>query len=48
MHIILIGKPEGKRPVGISRCRRLDVTETGGKLWTGYIWFRIVTSGGLL
>jgi hypothetical protein len=47
---ILMGKPEGKRPLGTPRCRwedniKMDLREIG---WTGLIWFRIGTSGGLL
>jgi hypothetical protein len=47
---IFVGKPEGKRPHGKPRRRWVDnikidpiVTE-----WTGSIWLRIWTSGGLL
>jgi len=32
---VLVGKPEGKRPLGRTRCR-----------WTGLIWLRIGTGGG--
>jgi hypothetical protein len=48
----LVGKPEGKRPLGRPRRRwmynikmdlRYDVV-----LWTGSIWLRIGTSGELL
>jgi hypothetical protein len=47
---ILVGKPEGKRPLGRSRCRwmdniKMDVREIP---WTGSVWLRIGTSGGLL
>jgi hypothetical protein len=47
---ILVGKPEGKRPLGRPRCKwvdniKLDLREIG---WTGWIWLRIGTSGGLL
>jgi hypothetical protein len=37
---ILMGKPEGKRPLGRPRRRWV--------VWTGLIWLRIGTSGGLL
>jgi hypothetical protein len=50
---ILIGKPEERRPVGRPRHRwedniRMDLREMGGEVWTGFVWFRIGTSGGLL
>jgi hypothetical protein len=50
---ILVRKPEGKRLCGRPRCRwenniRTDLQETGGKVWTDYIWLRIGTSGRLL
>jgi hypothetical protein len=47
----MVGKPEGKRPLG--RPRRwvnnikMDLRENG-MVWTGLIWLRIGTSGGLL
>jgi len=49
---ILVGKPEGKRPLGRPRRRwedniRKGLRETGGRVWTGFIWLRIRTSGGL-
>jgi hypothetical protein len=42
---ILVGKPEGKRPLGIPRCRwvdniKIDLREIGGEIWTGVIWLR--------
>jgi hypothetical protein len=52
---ILVRKPEGKRPLGRPRCRwveniKIDLREIGwdGMVWTGSIWLRIGTSGGLL
>jgi hypothetical protein len=52
---ILVGKPEGKRPLGRQRRSwvnsiKIDLTEIGwdGMVWTGWIWLRIGTSGGLL
>jgi hypothetical protein len=52
---ILMRKPEGKRPLGRPRCRWVDNIEMdlrqigwGGMVWTGLIWLRIGTSGGLL
>jgi hypothetical protein len=42
---ILVGKPEGKRPLGRPRCRwvdnvKIDVREIGwdGMVWTALIW----------
>jgi hypothetical protein len=50
---ILVVKPEWKRRRGRSRHGwevnvRMDLREMGGKVWTGFIWLRIGTSGGLL
>jgi hypothetical protein len=49
---ILVGKPEGKRPVGRPRRSWLDSIKMDlredGVVWTGLIWLRIGTSGGLL
>jgi hypothetical protein len=50
---ILVGKPEGKRPLGRSRVRwenyvRIDLRETGNKFWTGFIRLSAGSSGGLL
>jgi hypothetical protein len=52
---ILVGKPEGERPLGRLRRRwvdsiKMDLRETGwdGMVWIGLIWLRIGTSGGLL
>jgi hypothetical protein len=51
---ILVGKPEGKRPLGRPRRRwvdniKMDLREIGwdGE-WIGLIWLRIGTSGWLL
>jgi hypothetical protein len=47
---ILVGNPEGMRPSGRLTHRWEDIKmylrEKGKKLWTGFIWFRICTSGG--
>jgi hypothetical protein len=45
-----VGKPEGKRPVGRTRCRWVDNIKKDLReiVWTGLIWLRIETSGGLL
>jgi hypothetical protein len=50
---ILVGKPEGKRPLGRPRRRwvdnvKMDLGEKGWDVGTGSIWVRIRTSGGLL
>jgi hypothetical protein len=50
---ILVGKPEGKRPLGRARHRwvdniKMDLREINGMAWIGLIGFRIGTSGGLL
>jgi hypothetical protein len=50
---VLVGIPEGKRPFGRPRCSwedkiNMDLQEVGRKAWTGLIWFRIGTGGGLL
>jgi hypothetical protein len=51
-HRILVGEPEGERPLGSPRRRWADnikmyLREDGVPL-TGFIWHRIGTSGGLL
>jgi hypothetical protein len=38
---ILVGRPEGKRPLGSPRCIWV------GKVCTGFIWLRTGTTGGL-
>jgi hypothetical protein len=62
---LLVGKPEGKRPLGRPRLRWVDNFEMElreicwsdmdwilerdvGVIWTGLIWLRIGTGGGLL
>jgi hypothetical protein len=50
---LLVGKPEGKRPLGRPRCRwvdniRMDLGEVGWGMWTGLVWLRIGTGGKLL
>jgi hypothetical protein len=50
----LVGKPEGRRPLGRPRRRwkdniKMDLREIGwGGAWTGSKWPRIGTGGGLL
>jgi hypothetical protein len=46
----LVGKPEGKRPLGRPRSKwvgniKMHLREMG---WIGLIWLRIGTDGGLL
>jgi hypothetical protein len=52
---ILVGKPEGKRPLGRPRPRLVDnikidirKREWDEMVWTGSFWLRVGTSGGLL
>jgi len=52
---VLVGKPEGKRPLGRSWRRWKDnikmgrwVVVWGGEAWTGLIWLRIGLGGGHL
>ena len=49
VHKVLVGKPEGKRPLGRPRRRwedniKMDLEEVG----TAWSWFRIGTGGGRL
>jgi hypothetical protein len=51
----LVEKPEGRRPLGRPRHRwetniKMDLQEVGwgGGAWTGLIWLRIGTGGGVL
>jgi hypothetical protein len=49
---ILVGKPDGNRPLGRPRRRwqgniEMD-REKDVRVWTGYMWLRIGSSGGLL
>jgi hypothetical protein len=53
VHRVLVGKPEGKRPLGRSRRRwkdniKMNVQEFGGVVGTGWSWLRIGTGGGHL
>jgi hypothetical protein len=49
---ILVGKPEGKGPLGRPRHDRIILKwiseRQDGVVWTGLIWLRIGTSGELL
>jgi hypothetical protein len=49
----LMGRPEGRRPLGRPRRRwedniKMDLQEVGWGAWIGLIWLRIGTGGGLL
>jgi hypothetical protein len=49
----LVGKPEGRRSLGRPRRRweaniKMDLREVAWGAWTGSIWLRIGTGGGLL
>jgi hypothetical protein len=55
MYRVLVGKPEGKRPLGRPRRRweegiNMDLREIdwGGGVWSGFSWLRIGIVGGLL
>jgi hypothetical protein len=50
---VLVGKPEGKRPLGRPRRRwedgiRMDLREIALGVWIGFDRLRTETSGGLL
>jgi hypothetical protein len=50
---VLVGKPDGKRPLGRPRHRweegiRMDLREIGWGVWSGFSWLKIGTGGGLL
>jgi hypothetical protein len=49
----LVGKPEGRRPLGRPRHRwedniKMDLSEVGWGVQAGLIWLRIGTGRGLL
>jgi len=53
MYRVLVGKPEGKRPVGRHRRTwedniKMDLQEVGYGVWNGSSWLRIGTGGGHL
>jgi hypothetical protein len=53
VHRVLVGKPEGKRPLGRPRHRsedniKMGLQEVGGVVGIGCSWLRIVTGGGHL
>jgi hypothetical protein len=50
---LLVGKPEGKRPLGRPRRRwvgniRMHLGGWDGVMWTGFVWLSIGTGGELL
>jgi len=50
---VLVGRPEGKRPMGRPRRKwedniKMDLRETEIGWRTGFSWLRIGSSGGLL
>jgi hypothetical protein len=50
---VLVGKPEGKRPLERPRRRwedgiKMDLREIGWEVWGGFTWLGIGTVGGLL
>ena len=52
-YVVMVGKPEGKRPLGRPRRRwedniKMDLQEVGWEVWTGSSWLRIETGGGHL
>jgi hypothetical protein len=53
LYKVLVGKSEGKRPLGRPRRRwedgmRMDLRETGLGVWIGFDWLRIGNGGELL
>jgi len=53
IHRILVGKPEGKRPIGRPKRRgegniKTDLQEVEWGAWTGLIWLGIGTGSGHL
>jgi hypothetical protein len=48
---LLVGNPEGNRPLGRQRRRWVDgwiLERWDGVMWTGLVWLRIGTGGELL
>jgi hypothetical protein len=50
---VMVGMPEGKRPLGRLRCKwvnniKMHLEGQDGVVWTGLVWLRIGTSGELL
>ena len=52
-HRVLVGKPEGRRPLGTPRQDgRIIIkgifSKWDGRSWTGLIWLKMWTGGGVL
>jgi hypothetical protein len=50
---VLVGKPDGKRPLGKPRCTwegniKMDLQEVGCGAWNASVWLRIGTGTGHL
>jgi hypothetical protein len=50
---LLVGKPEGKRPLGrlgldMSIILKCNLKKWNGRIWIRLIWFRLGTSGEFL
>jgi hypothetical protein len=48
---VLVGKPEGKRPLGRPRWEdgiRMDLRDVGWGVWSGFNWLRLGTGVELL
>ena len=48
---VLVENPEGKRSLGRPWCKgniKMDLQDAGWGAWTGFVWLRIGTNGGLL
>jgi hypothetical protein len=48
VYTVLVGKPEGKKPLGRPRRRwengiRIDLREIGWRVWNGFSWLRLGT-----
>jgi hypothetical protein len=53
LYRVLVGKPEGKRPLGRPKSRwenniNTDLQEVGRGVWNGLSWLSIGTDGGQL
>jgi hypothetical protein len=46
VHRVLVGKPEGQRPLGRPRWIIYQNRSSGNGLWTGLIWLRVEKTGG--
>jgi hypothetical protein len=48
VYSVLVGKPEGKRPLGRPRRRWENGIKMDLRVWSGFTWLRIGIFGGLL